>query len=87
MKLTQVQGVFDWLSKSNCLFFAWGGSVRDAVTGILSLYYIYNAVILCSPPTDIDGAVTCNPHHLKRICVAKYGRYEIFFFQMIALRV
>ncbi|PAV68219.1 hypothetical protein WR25_21382 [Diploscapter pachys] len=35
-----VQGVFDWLSKSNCLFFAWGGSVRDAVTGILPLYYI-----------------------------------------------
>ena len=45
MKLTQVQGVFDWLSKSNCLFFAWGGSVRDAVTGILSLYYIYHTVI------------------------------------------
>ncbi|PAV69933.1 hypothetical protein WR25_17871 [Diploscapter pachys] len=31
-----VQGVFDWLSKSNCLFFAWGGSVRDAVTATQS---------------------------------------------------
>ncbi|CAJ0923920.1 unnamed protein product, partial [Mesorhabditis belari] len=54
-----VEGLIKFLDESRCLFFVYGGAVRDLVIG--------------EYPMDIDGTVTCNPHRLKRICKFRYG--------------
>ncbi|KAE9554633.1 hypothetical protein FO519_002193 [Halicephalobus sp. NKZ332] len=49
----------EFLNEQNCLFFPWGGSVRDLVLGRFV--------------SDVDAQITCDPKNLKLLCEEKYG--------------
>ena len=54
-----MEDVRKFLNSQRCLFFPWGGSVRDLVLGRFV--------------SDIDAQITCDPKNLRYICEDKYG--------------